>query len=261
MWGLDGLMHVFQPYTNFSFVHNGHDERDILRFDRLIPSSRLPPIDFPQFNSIDTIPDWSIWRLGVRNRLLTRRNNDTTEWMQIDTFFDYYFTNPEFGSDLDSDARFSNVYNRIRWKPLPWVNFQLDSQLPILAEGFTEVNTKLDFLLNRDLSLLLEHRYIDNNPFFEDSSLVGVGAYVRIGDHWGFSFREQYEIEDGTLEQQIYQVHRDLSSWTASLGFVVRDNRGGEDEIGLLLSFTLKDLPSVALPLNFDPQSQLQGSE
>ena len=41
----------------------------------------------------------------------------------------------------------------------------------------------------------------------------------------------------------------------------MRDNRGGEDEFGVLLSFTLKDLPSIALPLNFDPQSQLQGSD
>lgn len=258
--GLEGLMHVVQPYTNFSWVHKNHQYDDILRFDRLIPSSQLPPIDFPQFNTIDTIPDWSIWRLGVRNRLLTRRDNDTTEWMEIDTFVDYYFTNPEFGGVVADDARFSNLYNRIRWKPVPWVNFQLDSQLPIFASGFTEVNTKLDFLVNSEMSLRLEHRYINNNPFFEDSSLLGVGGYIRLGDHWGFSFTEQYEFDDNTLERQVYEIHRDLSSWVASLGFVVRNNRGGEDEIGILLSFTLKDLPAVSLPLNFDPQSQLQGS-
>ncbi len=257
MWGLEGILHVVQPYTNFSYVYHTHDEDQILPFDRLIPSSQLPPIDFPQYNSIDTIPNWTIWRFGVQNRLLTRRDNNTITWLEIDTFFDWYLENPNFGGAFAENASFSNVYNRLRWDPLPWMNFELDSQLPILADGFTEVNSRLNFLVNRNVSLLLEHRYIDGNPFFEDSSLLGIGGYFRLGDNWGFSFRDRYEFEDNTLQEQRYQIHRDLSSWVASLGFVVRDNSGGDDEYGVLLSFTLKDLPSVNLPFDFDPQSQL----
>ena len=66
--------------------------------------------------------------------------------------------------------------------------------------------------------------------------------------------RESYEFEDSTLESQRYELHRDLSSWVASLGVLVRDNRGVED-FGVILTFTLKDLPNLRLPLSLDPES------
>ncbi len=39
---------------------------------------------------------------------------------------------------------------------------------------------------------------------------------------------------------------------------VVRDNRG-VDDFGLILTFTLKDLPGLRLPLSFDPDSAFAG--
>ena len=80
MVGLDGLRHVVQPYVNFSYNYSGEDPSHILQFDRLNPSTELPPIDFPQFNSVDSIDSWTILRLGVRNRLQTRRNGNTLNW-------------------------------------------------------------------------------------------------------------------------------------------------------------------------------------
>jgi hypothetical protein len=82
--------------------------------------------------------------------------------------------------------------------------------------------------------------------------LLDFNAYIRLGDNWGFSFRDRYEFADGTLEDQSYQLHRDLSSWVASLGAVIRDN-GTKKDYGIILSFTLKDLPNVSLPISFDP--------
>lgn len=248
-WGLDGLRHVAQPYTNLSYVNNsGVRPEDILQIDRLIPSTQLPPIDFPQFTSIDSIDNWSIWRLGVRNRLQTRRDDRTMNWLEMDTFFDINFDNPY------SDADISNLVNRLRWQPLPWLAMRFDSQLPIFDDGFTELNTSLNFTATRFWQVNLGHRFLDGNPFFEDSNLVTFGSYFRIDDNWGFSLYEQIELEDGTLETQRYSIHRDLSSWVASLSAVIRDNRNSESEFGILLTFTLKDFPQFSLPLNLDPQ-------
>jgi hypothetical protein len=54
-------------------------------------------------------------------------------------------------------------------------------------------------------------------------------------------------------------VHRDLSSWLVSVGFMVTDNRAnyygsnsGEVGVGFLLMLTLKDAPDITLPLAFD---------
>ena len=93
--GLDGLKHVIQPFTNFSWVSSSlSDPASILQFDRYQPSTQLRPIDFPQFTSIDSIDSWTIWRIGVRNRLLTRRDDSTVSWMDIETYMDVNFDNP-----------------------------------------------------------------------------------------------------------------------------------------------------------------------
>ena len=166
MWGLDGLRHVVQPYMNASFVYSGEDPDQILRFDRLNRSTQLPPIDFPQFNTIDSIDNWSIVRLGLRNRLQTRRDNLTFNWLELDTFFDVNIDRPDFGTRLllSDTGTFSNLFNRLRWTPLPWVNFALESQVPVFDEGFTEINTSANFMVNQNVQLNVGHRYINGNP-------------------------------------------------------------------------------------------------
>jgi len=99
---------------------------------------------------------------------------------------------------------------------------------------------------------------LNDHPFFDDSDLYSFGTYTRLSDQWGFSTNHRFEAEDGTLEYQQYQIHRDLSSWTASLGAISRNNRGGEDEWGVLMSLTLKAFPRVSVPLDFQPGGGLE---
>jgi LPS-assembly protein len=256
LWGLDGLRHIVQPYTDFSFVRTNRGPDDILQFDRFQPSTQLPMFDFPQFTSIDAIDNWSILQLGVRNRLQTRRDNSTFNWLEMDTFFDVNLDEPEFpGANLHQGA-LSNLYNRLRWNPLPWFSFTVASQTPLNANGFTEINTGVSWLVNQDLRLDLSHRYLNENPFFTNSSLINLGAYYRLDDNWAISAREEYEAVGNLLENQVYEVHRDLSSWVASLGFIIRDSGTGSNEYGVLLTFTLKDFPAISLPISLDPQGE-----
>ena len=103
-----------------------------------------------------------------------------------------------------------------------------------------------------NVQLTVGHRYLNDNPFFENSSLFVVGGYYRIDDNWGVGIQEQYEATTRVLEQQRYSIYRDLTSWVASLGAVVRDNDGVK-EYGVLLTFTLKAFPKFGFDLNFDP--------
>jgi LPS-assembly protein len=246
-FGLDGLLHVVQPFTNFSYVReNGVDPAAILPFDRFEPSTQLRPLDFPQFTSIDSIASSTVWQLGLRNRLETRRDDLTVTWLELDTFCDVNFYNPY------DRTPYSNLFNQLRFTPLPWVTLAVDSQIPAFDQGFTAVNTSLAVQPVASLQLSLGHRYLDNNPFFQNSSLYVVGGYYRLDDNWGVGFQEQYEANTGTLEQQRYAVYRDLTNWVASFGAVVRDNAGVK-EYGVLLTFTLKAFPKFGFDFNFDP--------
>ena len=247
--GLDGLMHVIQPFTDFSYVkEDGPNPLSVLQFDRFEPSTQLRAIDFPQFTPIDSIADWTVWRVGVRNKLETRRDDSTITWLELDTYFDVNFENPYNRTD------YSNLINNLRFQPLPWMSFSVNSQLPAFAQGFTEVDTIATVQPLANLQLNVAHRYLNGNPFFQDSSLFVVGGYLRVNDNWGFSVQEQYEGATDTLQEQRYAIYRDLTSWVASFGGVIRDNSGVK-EYGLLFTVTLKAFPKFGFDLNFDPTS------
>lgn len=258
--GLDGVLHTYQPYVNFSYVYNAGKSRDeILQFDRVVPATEPLPIDFPQFVAIDSIDDWSIVRLGARNRLTTRRGDGNWEWFVIDSFFDINFNDP-YGDNGGGDI--SNFVNRIEFRPVPWVTFRMDAQTPVIDDGFTDVNTGVLFQVTRDFLVQLGNRYIEDNPFFQDSNQLSAYGYYQLNPHWGVSALGTYEADDNQLLFQRYAVHRDLSSWIVSVGGEVRNNQGpDETEYGLVLSLSLKDAPQVELPLAFDQATSPLGGE
>ena len=250
--GLDGLLHVIQPFTDFSYVsENGPNPMSILQFDRFEPSTQLRAIDFPQFTPIDSINSWTVWRVGVHNRLETRRDDVTTTWFELDSFFDVNLDNPY------DRTQYSNLFNNIRFTPLPWMSLTVNSQVPAFDKGFTEIDTLATVQPIANLQVTGGHRYLNGNPFFADSSLFIVGGYYRIDDNWGVGAVEQYEAATGLLEEQRYGIYRDLTSWVASIGGVIRDNKG-VNEYGVLFSVTLKAFPKFGVDLNFDPTSEGQ---
>jgi LPS-assembly protein len=253
--GLDGLRHIIQPFVNFSYVYSPNvDPASILQFDRYQTTTELNAIDFPQYTPIDSIDNWSIARIGVRNRLQTRRDDLTVSWLELETFVDVNFNNPFDKTD------YSNVFNQLTFAPVPWATVVVNSQLPLLDKGFTEVNTSINFKPTANTVLTLGHRYLNNNPNFANSSLFTIGGYYRINDNWGFGILEQYEGATHILEQQRYAVYRDLTSWVASFGATVI-NSNGVKQYGVLLTFTLKAFPKIGFDLNFDPAGTNQSTQ
>jgi LPS-assembly protein len=264
--GLDGLRHVIQPYADFSWESEPTvRSSDLLPFDQYIPSTRLQAIDFPQFNSIDSLDRWTILRLGLRNRLETRRDTSTVNWLSVDSYFDVDFDNPiaqvvppsttsvSRSNPLSpSKELFSNVFNAVKFQPVPWAYLSVDSQVPLLNPGFWEVNTSFDWTINPNLEVRVGHQYLQSNPFYVDSSEVSFYAYLRMNENWGFSVYEDYEFKTGLLNQQTYSLHRDLSSWVGAFGLNITNNGSGKSQISLVLSFTLKDLPRLGLPVNLN---------
>jgi LPS-assembly protein len=246
--GLDGLRHIVQPYVNWSYVSTDDLGGGFIGIDRLVPSTRPRPLSVSQFSAIDSLRDWNIIRLGVANRLQTRRNGATYSWLTANTYIDAFIEDPEYDRD------FSNLYQDIEWRPVPWVKLNLGAQVPIGGDdaNFSEFNARATFMPTDSLEFSIGPRILRSHPVFQDSSLIDFGAYARINENWGFSVYERYEMEDSTFETQQYTIHRDLTNWIASLGAIVRDHRG-QDEWGVLLSLTLKDFPAVRVPVDFDP--------
>jgi len=65
---MNGLRHIFEPSLNYVFVPSpGHSTNDLPQFDYDLPTLRLLPIEFPDYNAIDSIDSQKVLRLGMRN--------------------------------------------------------------------------------------------------------------------------------------------------------------------------------------------------
>jgi len=247
--GLNGLLHVVRPYMNYSFVSTDDLNGRFSPIDRFTPTTRLRPIDMPLFTSIDDIRDWQIIRSGVSNRWITKRNGASYEWLAVDNYFDTYLEDPEF------NRNFSNFFTDVEWRPLPWLTASTTAQVPLFdnSRDFTELSSLISVMPTDWFRFGLRNYFITDHPFFEDSDLYTLTTYTRLSDNWGVSSAHRFEADDGTLEFQQYSIHRDLASWTMSLGGIIRDNRNGQNEYGMLMSLTLKAFPRVSLPLDFQP--------
>lgn len=257
-WGLDDLRHVIQPYTDFSVAETSADPGKILQIDRFQPSTQLPIYDFPQFTGIDTISNWAVVQLGIRNRLETKRDNQTISWFSMNTFVDVNLEQPTFATGSFKQGPISNLNNRMSFNPLPWIAASLNSQTPLNSHGFNEIYTSISYMPNKDMQFNVGNQYLDHEPYFQSENLVTFGTHFHINDNWSFTTEDDYEFENSTLQEEIYEIHRDLSSWIASVGVEVYNNGPGSNPrilYAILFTMTLKDLPTSTLPFDFDPSS------
>ncbi len=74
-WELDGLRHVMQPYINYTYIPKPNVSNEHLYY----------------FDEIDRISEQNVIRLGLLNRLQTRRNGQIAEIFSLEQFWDYYF--------------------------------------------------------------------------------------------------------------------------------------------------------------------------
>lgn len=248
-WGINGMLHVIQPYVNWSVVGVDELDGDYPKVDRLTFTTRPRPLDPSSYTAIDEINSWNIIRFGTRNHLITHRDGQSHDWLFMDTYIDKYIDDPE------GNRTWSNLYNDIRWQPLPWLSAELETQMPLIAggSGFSEINSRLRFMPYEDMEVTLGYRYLNSHPVLLDSNRIEFGTYIRLSENWGVGTLHIFEMDDGTLEAQQYTLHRDFGNWVAGVGITHHDNRF-RSEFGIIFSLTLKDLPSASLPFKLDAQ-------
>jgi LPS-assembly protein len=247
--GIDGIRHTLQPYTAWSLVSTSNLGADFPMIDRQTFSTRPVPINPGRFTAIDGLQSWNLARIGVRNRLITRRDSGSHEWLLMDTYMDAYVEDPEF------NRQFSNLYNDVTWSPLPWLAIDLQTQFPIInsGSGYNEFTTAARFMPTEDFEFSVAQNTLSNHPFLRNSNRLHLTAYKRMNDNWGVGMLHQWEFDDATLELEQYTFHRNYENWIVSAGLTRRDNRL-RTEYGVMLNFTLKDFPSVSLPFRIDAQ-------
>ena len=82
---VDGLRHIIEPSINYAYVPNPnvYGTNHVPQFDYQLPSLRLLPITFPDYNSIDSIQGENVFRFGLHNKLQTKREGQVVNLVDV----------------------------------------------------------------------------------------------------------------------------------------------------------------------------------
>ena len=222
-----------------------------------MPTTRLLPIDYPDFNAIDSINSQDVIRLGLRNKLQTKR---TPQMFGPEKRLD---TEPETGRGIDNlvnwavytdwrldhtngQSTFSEVYSDLDLRPFQWFTITSEMRYDVTDGFLREANHLVTLTPYEAWTWQVGHRYLEslpgggpdsgNNTFFHT-------LYYRLSEDWAARVLHRFEGRDGVLEEQMYTVYRDFRSWTGALTLRVRDRRQKSTDYTVAVTFSLKAFP------------------
>jgi lipopolysaccharide assembly outer membrane protein LptD (OstA) len=238
---VDGLRHIIQPSVNYVYVPTPNKAPpELPQFDNELPSLRLLPIDYPDYNSIDSVDSQNVLRLGLRNKFQTKRHAGVENVINWAVYTDWRIKpRPDQGT-------FADIYSDLDFKPRSWITLNSELRYNVDDRQLREADHTLTLLPKSNWSWTIGHRYLHDDPAFGPDSgnnLFYSTFYYRLTENWGVRLHHRFEARDGTLEEQSYSLYRDFRSWTGAVTFRVRDNRLGPTDYSVGVTFSLKAIP------------------
>jgi len=228
LWDINRLRHIVTPTVD---VFSTYD-------------LSKPPGEILQFDALDATDDTQVIRLGLRQRLQTRRvarsiepvavgGTYTVNWMLLDLEIDYF---PRPGQH-NNGRKFSPMRMDYRWQISD--RMALLSKADVWLERGPELDTfDLGVILDRSpkSSLYLGQRYINAS-----SSSIFIGQLdYKIDERWSLGFFGQ--IDFGLGETNDYRIHlrRRLHRWIMEMGY---EYDAGEGDHRFMLMFWPQGFP------------------
>lgn len=257
---LDGVRHIIEPTANYVYVPNPTVRPpDLPRFDYELPSLRLLPINYPDYNAIDSIDSQNVVRLGLRNKIQTKRNDRVVNALSWDVYTDWRVRPRE------DQSTYSDLYSDLVLRPRDWLTLESLLRYDMHQNEWVLALHTLTIQPNETWSWGLGHWYIRDEP--PEPAGLGIGNnlftstfFYRFDPNWAFRASHHFEAKDGRMQEQAYTLYRDLRSWTSALVFIVRENTTGPTDFTFAFTFSLKAFPRY--PLGSDtlrPYSLLEG--
>ncbi len=272
--GLDGLRHVIQPYTNYTFIPQPTVNRDHLFY----------------FDDIDRIDKMHFFRIGVENRLQTRAGNNLRTILSMENFFDIHMEKQDdmgnlgdfctiltatpfegfsirtsFAIDMDNhngDIPDTMRNGRSAGKTglnLKWLNRWNLSLKYSPAKDFDffftygyrrPYKTRAVYSMGSTLSMIDAGGYFDRGYSKHDEQLTFGARIPLTPDRRTFgAYSMSYDFKRGYITEQALQLVRSFHCWELMVGFRYEtdntgDNNGKEHDFAFTVSAQLTGLSS-----------------
>jgi LPS-assembly protein len=248
---VDGLRHIIEPSINYVFVPNPSTPPSQLpQFDSELPSLELLPVQFPDYNDIDSIDSRNVIRFGLRNTLQTMRDGQLDNLLNWNVMLDWNLkpntsTNAIF---LQPQQTFDDLYSDLAFKPRSWITLDSQTRYNINSRDLNLTFEQLTLTPNNRWSWGLGYWYLRGGFLGSGDNLITSTMFYRLNDNWGVRATHDFNAQEGRLQQQFYTLYRDMRSWTGALTFRVIDNGNGQPrDFTVAFTFSLKANPRYHL--------------
>jgi LPS-assembly protein len=239
---IDGLRHIIEPSVNYAFMPRPSTSPSQLpQFDSELPSWQLLPIQFPDYNDIDSIDSQNVICFGLRNTLQTKRAG------QLDNLLDWNVMMDWLLKPKTDQQTFSDLYSDFTFRPRSWMTLESQLRYDINDSDLNMAFHQLTFTPNERWSWGIGHWYARKEFLGGGANLINSTIFFRLNDNWGLRTTHSFNAQNGRLQDQFYTLYRDLRSWTGALTFRLTDNGTGSKDFTVAFSFSLKANPRQRL--------------
>ena len=256
-WEIDGLRHIVQPSINYVYVPNPSVPlRRLPQFDYELPSAELLPINYPDYNSIDSIDSQNVIRWGLLNKLQTKRKDGIEDLVHWSLYTDWRLR-PH--SDQDT---FADLYSKLDLRPFSWLSLRSELNYNINGGVWDQLNNAVTFAPNDTWSWTVGERFLRTGAFYGTNighTLIYSSLYYKFSPNWATRAIHYYDARQRVLQHQTYTLYRDFRSWTFALSFRVLHNRGGQNDYAGAITFSSKAFPRFELGDDLNKPAQLLG--
>ncbi|MDW8343073.1 MAG: hypothetical protein RMM51_01110 [Verrucomicrobiae bacterium] len=249
-WEVNGLRHVVQPFANYHWLPRSDNRtNELWQFDtvRLVTleggdrllTSRYMPVEIPSWNAVDAIDRQHFVRFGLRQKLQTRRDEQTWDLVELEGWTDWRLEREQ------GEEEFNDVFGTVRLRPTRWLWLDAFTRYNLEEDRFKELNTSARVSHGDRWAVGLANRYL-----WEDSNLIIADVAVRLARRWVLQVYQRVDMHDGEWESQDYVLRQETHDWLISYGFRHRSQRVRDDEFAVYFAVTLKAFPQVGISIN-----------
>lgn len=244
---IHGVRHVIEPYANYTFSPDPSHNRDYLYY----------------FDDIDRLQQQHFIRLGIDQRLITKRNYSRKPFIRLQSYVDFHFDR-----DSDTNKHPADLGNRIDFYPRDYLNVWTALVHDIGAGDIQRAESGFRFghedKLNLSLRYIYRNEHISRSTYslgtslvdftgesgylkkrFESADVFVADLFIPINPLTSIQISAEYDFEQNKLSEHKYFLKRQLHCWIMGLGFGW-DN----DEFEALIMFQLTAFPKIKLDLN-----------
>jgi LPS-assembly protein len=253
---IDGLRHILQPFADYQWIPTPNvtsnnlfqfdSQRDtILNGGQILSLTRYSPLEFPAYNTIDSIDGQDTVRFGLRQTLQTRRDGAAWNLVDVTGWTDWHIEKDTGETD------FADFFGTMELRPYRWLSLDAFTRYDMDAGILREFNTEMRVIDTGRWVFGIGTRYLQ-----DDSNLITGDFTYQLTRRWSAHIYERFDMEDGTWEEQSYSLRQETHDWLIDYGF--RDlgrhseanGTTAKGELAVFVSVTLKSFPNNVLKFN-----------